>query len=99
MEHEVKALQETETVFNELKTNPKSVLLSIDELEKNLPKKLIKSPYTKYKQLNLLENNMKKRYDDKVPIRLDYVENGKLKDICFTVSMVLFSSRMPTSPM
>ena len=61
MEHEVKALQETETVFNELKTNPKSVLLSIDELEKNLPKKLIKSPYTKDKQLNLLENNMKKR--------------------------------------
>ena len=94
MEHEVKALQETETVFNELKTNPKSVLLSIDELEKNLPKKLIKSPYTKDKQLNLLENNMKKRYDDKVPTRLDYVENGKLKDI----SMVLFSSRMPTSP-
>ena len=64
MEHKVKALQETKTIFNELKTNSKSVLFSIDELDKNLLKKLIKSPYFKGKHylklINLHENNIKK---------------------------------------
>ena len=64
MEHKVKALQETKTLFNELKTDPKSVLFSKDELDTKLLKKLKKSPYTKDKQLlkliDLLENNIKK---------------------------------------
>ena len=42
MEHKVKALQETKTIFNELKTDPKSVLLSIEKLETKLLKKLKK---------------------------------------------------------
>ena len=42
MEHKVKALQETKTIFNELKTDPKSALLSIEKLETKLLKKLKK---------------------------------------------------------
>ena len=42
MEHKVKALQETKTIFNELKTDPKSILLSIEKLETKLLKKLKK---------------------------------------------------------
>ena len=82
MEHKVKTLQETKTMFDELKTDPKSVLFSIDELDTKRLKKLKKSPYTKDKQLlkliDLLENNIKKINDDKVPIRLDYVEKMEI---------------------
>ena len=42
MEHIVKALQKTKTIFNELKTNPKSILFSIDELDTKLLKILKK---------------------------------------------------------
>ena len=42
MEHIVKALQKTKTIFNELKINPKSILFSIDELDTKLLKKLRK---------------------------------------------------------
>ena len=82
MEHKVKALQETNTIFNELKTDPKSVLFSIDELDTKLLKKLKKSPYTEDKQLlkliDFLKNNIKKINDDKAPIRLDYVEKREI---------------------
>ena len=66
MEHIVKALQKTKTIFNELKTNPKSILFSIDELDTKLLKILKKkSQYTKDKQLlkliDLLENNIKNK--------------------------------------
>ena len=66
MEHIVKALQKTKTIFNELKTNPKSILFSIDESDTKLLKILKKkSPYTKDKQLlkliDLLENNIKNK--------------------------------------
>ena len=64
MEHKVKALQETMTIFNELKTRLKRILFSIDERDTKLLKKLKKSSYTKDKQLlkliDLLENNKKK---------------------------------------
>ena len=64
MEHKVKALQETMTIFNERKTGLKRILFSIDELDTKLLKKLKKSSYTKDKQLlkliDLLENNKKK---------------------------------------
>ena len=82
MEHKVKTLQETKTMFGELKTDPKRVLFSIDELDTIRLKKLKKSPYTKDKQLlkliDLLENNIKKINDDKIPVRLDYVEKMEI---------------------
>ena len=60
MEHKVKTLQETKTIFNELETDPNNVLFSIDELLKKLKKSL----YTKDNQLLKLvvffENNIKK---------------------------------------
>ena len=83
MEHKVKVLQETKkTIFNELTTDAKSVLSLGDELNTKLLKKLKKSPYTKGKQLlkliDLRENKIKKINDDKVPIRLDYVEKREI---------------------
>ena len=73
----------------------------IDELDTKLLKKVKKSPYTTDKQLlnliNLLESNIKKINDDKVPIRLDDVEKREI-DLGFIASMVLFSSCMLTSP-
>ena len=57
-------------------------IVSIDELDTKLLKKLKKSTYTKDKQLlkliDLLENNVKKINDDKVPIRVDYVEKKEI---------------------
>ena len=57
-------------------------IVSIDELDTKLLKKLKKSTYTKDKQLlkliDLLENNVKKINDDKVPIRVDYVEKREI---------------------
>ena len=83
MEHKVKVLQETKkTIFNELTTDAKSVLSLRDELNTKLLKKLKKSPFTKDKQLlkliDLRENKIKKINDDKVPIRLDYVEKREI---------------------
>ena len=97
MEHKVKALQETKTIFNELKTDPKSVLLSIEKLETKLLKKLKKNKQL-LKLIDFLENNIKKINNDKVPIRLDYIKRGKLIDVCFIALMVLFSSCLLTSP-
>ena len=42
IKHKVKPLQETKTIFNELKKCPKNVLFSIDELDTKLLKKLKK---------------------------------------------------------
>ena len=42
IKHKVKPLQETKTIFNELKKYPKSVLFSIDELDTKSLKKLKK---------------------------------------------------------
>ena len=83
MELKVKVLQETKkTIFNELTTDAKSVLSLRDELNTKLLKKLKKSPYTKGKQLlkliDLRENKIKKINDDKVPLRLDYVEKREI---------------------
>ena len=97
MEHKVKALQETKTIFNELKTDPKSALLSIEKLETKLLKKLKKNKQL-LKLIDFLENNIKKINNDKVPIRLDYIKRGKLIDVCFIALMVLFSSCLLTSP-
>ena len=65
MEHKVKTLQETRTILNELKKNPNSILISIDEIDIKILKKLKKSLCSKDKQLlkltDLLENNIKKK--------------------------------------
>ena len=64
MDHSVKALPETKTIFNELKTDAKGVLFLIDELDTKLINELKGSPYTKDTQLlkliDYLENNIKK---------------------------------------
>ena len=64
MEHKVKTLRETKIIFDELKIDRKTVLFSIDKLDTKELKKLEKSLYTKDKQLlkqiDLLENNIKK---------------------------------------
>ena len=64
MEHKVKTLRETKIIFDELKIDRKTVLFSIDKLDTKELKKLKKSLYTKDKQLlkqiDLLENNIKK---------------------------------------
>ena len=94
MEHKVKALQETMTIFNERKTGLKRILFSIDELDTKLLKKLKKSSYTKDKQLlkliDLLENNKKKK--KKIE------EKWKLIDLRLIALMVFFSSCTLTSP-
>ena len=64
MEHKVKTLRETKIIFDELKIDRKTVLFSIDKLDTKELKKLKKPLYTKDKQLlkqiNLLENIIKK---------------------------------------
>ena len=60
MEHKVKTLQETKTIFNELETDPNNVLFSIDELLKKLKKSLYTKDNQLLKLVDLLENNIKK---------------------------------------
>ena len=60
MEHKVKTLQETKTIFNELETDPSNVLFSIDELLKKLKKSLYTKDNQLLKLVDLLENNIKK---------------------------------------
>ena len=78
MEHKVKTLQETKTIFNELETDPNNVLFSIDELLKKLKKSLYTKDNQLLKLVDLLENNIKKINDKKVPIRLGYVEKKEI---------------------
>ena len=78
----MKALQKTKKIFQNLKTDPKSVLFSEDKINKNLLKKLKKSPYVRDKKLlkliNLLENNAGKINDIEIPTRVDYVEKREI---------------------
>ena len=60
MEHKVKTLQETKTIFNELETDPNNVLFSIDELLKKLKKSLYTKDNQLLKLVDLFENNIKK---------------------------------------
>ena len=60
MEHKVKTLQETKTIFNELETDPNNVLFSIDELLKTLKKSLYTKDNQLLKLVDLFENNIKK---------------------------------------
>ena len=62
MENKLKTLEETKNVFENLKTYPKSVLLSEEKINKGLFKKLKKSTYVKdklfLKLINLIENGI-----------------------------------------
>ena len=78
MEHKVKTLQETKAIFNELETDPNNVLFSIDELLKKLKKSLYTKDNQLLKLVDLLQNNIKKINDEKVPIRLGYVEKKEI---------------------
>ena len=75
-------MQETKKIFQNLKTDPKSVLFSEDKINKNLLKKLEKSLYVRDKKLlkliNLLENNTGKINDIEIPTRVDYVEKREI---------------------
>ena len=78
----MKTLQKTKKIFQNLKTDPKSVLFSEDKINKILLKKLKKSPYVRDKKLlkliNLLENNAGKINDIEIPTRVDYVEKREI---------------------
>ena len=78
----MKALQKTKKIFQNLKTDPKSVLFSEDKINKNLLKKLEKSLYVRDKKLlkliSLLENNTGKINDIEIPTRVDYVEKREI---------------------
>ena len=82
MERKIKTLQEAKNIFEKLKTDLKSILFSIDKINVKLLKKLKRSPYIKDKQLlkliDFLENNIEEINDNKVPIRVDYVEKREI---------------------
>ena len=84
MESKQKILQEPKTIFKSLKTDKKSVLFSEEKLNLKLFKKLKKSTYVNDKKLlkliNVAENTIEEfnKNDNKIPIRLDYVENRKI---------------------
>ena len=94
MEDKLKILQQAKTLFSELKTDPSSFLFSVGELNSRRFKKLKKSTYAKDKQLlkliTLAENAVEKLKEEKMPTRLDYVDQRSI------ALMVLFSSWMPT---
>ena len=62
MENNLKTLQETKNIFEDLNTNTKSILLSEENIDKRLLKKLKKSSYSEEKLLlkliNLIENDI-----------------------------------------
>ena len=82
MERKIKTLQEAKNIFEKLKTDLKSILFSIDKINVKLLKKLKRSPYINDKQLlkliDFLENNIEEINDNKVPIRVDYVEKREI---------------------
>ena len=77
-------MQEAKNIFENLKTDTKSVLFSEEKLNMRLLKKLKQSSYSKDKLLlkliDSIENNIGKINqvkEDQIPIRLDYV--GKIE--------------------
>ena len=96
MESKQKILQEPKTIFKSLKTDKKSVLFSEEKLNLKLFKKLKKSTYVNDKKLlkliNVAENTIEEfnKNDNKIPIRLDYVENRKIDKSTLYSFNVLF---------
>ena len=84
MENKPNTLEETKNVFENLKTDPKSVLFSEEKINKGLFKK-IETTHVKdklfLKFINLIENVIDlvdKTKDDKIPTRLDYAEKREI---------------------
>ena len=85
MENKLKALQETKNIFENLKTDTKSILFSEEKLDMRLLEKLKKSSYSKGKLLleliNLIENyidQINKTKEEQIPTRLHYVEKRQI---------------------
>ena len=84
MESKQKILQEAKIIFESLKTDEKSVLVSEEKLNLKLFKKLKKSKYANDKKLlkliNVAENSIEEfnRNGNKIPIRFDYVEKREI---------------------
>ena len=81
MDNKLKALQEARNIFENLKTDTKSILFSEENLNMRLLEKLKKSSYSKHKLLleliNLIENDIdqiNKTKEEQIPTRLHYVE-------------------------
>ena len=77
MENNLKTLQETKNIFEDLNKNTKSILLSEENIDKRLLKKLKKSSYSEEKLLlkliNLIENDIdqiNQRKEIQIPTRL-----------------------------
>ena len=97
MESKLKIVQEGKTIFQNLKTDGKSVLFSQEKLKLKFLKKLKHLSYVGDKKLlkliNIAETSIEEFNEAgcKIPIRLDYVEKKKLIDPTFIVLMDPFS--------
>ena len=96
MENNLKTLQETKNIFEDLNTDTKSILLSEENIDKRLLKKLKKSSYCEeklfLKLIDLIENDIDQINQTKeiqIPTRLDYVEKREID------SSALYSSDGP----
>ena len=96
MENNLKTLQETKNIFEDLNTDTKSILLSEENIHKRLLKKLKKSSYCEeklfLKLIDLIENDIDQINQTKeiqIPTRLDYVEKREID------SSALYSSDGP----
>ena len=76
-----KLLKEARTVFNNLKTDPNTVLFSEEKIDNRLLKKLKKPKYLKYSKLLkliLLPDNKYFLDDDKEPTRTGYIKKREI---------------------
>ena len=76
-----KVLREARTIFNNLKTDPDSVLFSEERIDQRLLKKLKKLKHLKDSQLLKLilsADNKDFLDDNKAPTRADYVEKREI---------------------
>ena len=76
-----KILKKARTIFNNLKTDPNSVLFSEERIDQRLLEKLKKLRYSRDSQLLKLIPLADNKYfldDDKTPIRTDYVEKREI---------------------
>ena len=93
MENEKKLLQKVKNIFSSLKTDSSSVLFSKEKIDTRLLKKLKKSKYSKdsllLKLINLADNKLED--EEKVPTRVDYVEEREIEDQLYIVLTVYFS--------
>ena len=85
MENNLKTLQETKNIFEDLNTDTKSILLSEENIDKRLLKKRKKSSYCEeklfLKLIDLIENDIDQINQTKeiqIPTRLDYVEKREM---------------------